>query len=111
QLALAATPTILPGVTANRRFLGRAVLCMAEEGGVRQFIDVGTGISSANNTHEVAQAIDPDARVLLTGKPGTTAYIDADARDPGRILTEAARTPDISKPVGSCSSPSCTASS
>jgi SAM-dependent methyltransferase len=115
QLALAATPTILPGVTANRRFLGRAVRYMAEEGGVRQFLDIGTGIPSANNTHEVAQAIDPDARVvytdndpivltharaLLTGKPGTTAYIDADARDPGRILTEAARTLDFSKPVG-----------
>jgi S-adenosyl methyltransferase len=115
ELALAATPTILPGVTANRRFLGRAVRFMAEEGGVRQFLDVGTGIPSANNTHEVAQSIDPAARVvyvdndpivlaharaLLTGKPGTTAYIDADARNTDVILAEAAATLDFTKPVG-----------
>jgi hypothetical protein len=115
DLALAATPTILPGVTANRRFLGRAVRYMADEGNVRQFLDIGTGIPSANNTHEVAQAIDSDARVvyvdndpivlaharaLLTGKPGTTAYIDADARDTERILSEAAATLDFSRPVG-----------
>ena len=115
ELALAATPTILPGVTANRRFLGRAVRYMAEEGGIRQFLDIGTGIPSASNTHEVAQAVDPDARVvytdndpivlaharaLLTGKPGTTAYIDADARDTSRILTEAGQTIDFSRPVG-----------
>jgi hypothetical protein len=115
ELALAATPTILPGVTANRRFLGRAVRFMAAEGGVRQFLDVGTGIPTAHNTHEVAQEIDPDARVvyvdndpivlaharaLLTGKPGTTAYIDADARDTGRILEQATATLDFTKPVG-----------
>jgi hypothetical protein len=115
ELALAATPTIVPGVTANRRFLGRAVRYMADEGGVRQFLDIGTGIPSANNTHEVAQAIDSDARVvyvdndpivlaharaLLTGKPGTTDYINADARDTGRILAEAAATLDFSQPVG-----------
>jgi hypothetical protein len=114
DLALAATPTILPGVTANRRFLGRAVRFMAEDG-IRQFLDVGTGIPSASNTHEVAQATDQDARVvyvdndpivlaharaLLTGKPGTTAYIDADARDTSRILAEAAATLDFSRPVG-----------
>jgi hypothetical protein len=114
ELALAATPTILPGVTANRRFLGRAVRFLAEEGGVRQFLDIGTGIPSANNTHEVAQAIDPEARVvytdndpivlaharaLLTGRPGTTAYIDADARDTDRILAEARQTLDFGKPV------------
>jgi SAM-dependent methyltransferase len=115
DLALAATPTILPGVTANRRFLGRAVRFMSDEGGIRQFLDIGTGVPSANNTHEVAQAIDPDARVvyvdndpivlaharaLLTGKPGTTAYIDADARDTGQILAEAAATLDFTQPVG-----------
>jgi SAM-dependent methyltransferase len=88
---------------------------MATDGGVRQFLDIGTGIPSANNTHEVAQAIDADARVvyadndpivlaharaLLTGKPGTTAYIDADARDTTRILNLAAATLDFSQPVG-----------
>jgi hypothetical protein len=61
---LAATPTILPGVTANRRFLGRTVRLMASDGGIRQFLDVGTGIPTAGNTHEVAQAIDPAARVV-----------------------------------------------
>jgi hypothetical protein len=115
ELALAATPTILPGVTANRRFLGRAVRFMAADGGVRQFLDIGTGIPTTSNTHEVAQAVDPDARVvyvdndpvvlaharaLLTGKPGTTAYIDADARQTGPILAEAAATLDFSQPVG-----------
>src|ERR1700739_1035335 len=115
QLALAATPTILPGGTANRRFLGRAVRYMSDEGGIRQFLDIGTGIPSANNTHEVAQAIDPDARVvyvdndpivlaharaLLTGRPGTTSYVDADARGTGQILTQAAATLDFSQPVG-----------
>jgi orotidine-5'-phosphate decarboxylase len=57
ELALAATPTIVPGVRANRRFLGRAVTAMATEGGVRQFLDIGTGIPASNNTHEVAQRI------------------------------------------------------
>jgi hypothetical protein len=115
EMALAATPTILPGVTANRRFLGRAVRYMIDEGRIGQFLDIGTGIPSASNTHEVAQAAAPDARVvyvdndpivltharaLLTGNPGTTAYIDADARDTSRILAEAAATLDFSRPVG-----------
>jgi SAM-dependent methyltransferase len=115
KLALAAAPTILPGVTANRRFLGRAVRFMAGEGGIRQFLDIGTGIPAAQNTHEVAQEIDQDARVvyvdndpivltharaLLTGTPGTTDYIDADARDTERILARAAATIDFGKPVG-----------
>ena len=115
EMALRATPTILPGVTANRRFLGRAVRFMAVEGGVRQFLDIGTGIPTAHNTHEVAQATDPEARVVyvdndpivltharaqLTGTPGTTAYIDADARDTGRILAGAASTLDFTQPVG-----------
>jgi predicted O-methyltransferase YrrM len=101
ERAMAATPTIVPGVRANRRFLGRAVRYMAEAG-IRQFLDIGTGIPTANNTHEVAQAVAPDARVvyvdndpivlsharaLLTSTTAPTAYIDADARhreDPGR---------------------------
>jgi S-adenosyl methyltransferase len=63
ERAMAATPTIVPGVRANRRFLGRAVRYMAEAG-IRQFLDIGTGIPTANNTHEVAQAVAPDARVV-----------------------------------------------
>jgi hypothetical protein len=72
---LAATPTILPGVTANRRFLGRTVRLMASDGGIRQFLDIGTGIPTAGNTHEVAQAIDPDApgRLRRLGPTGARA--------------------------------------
>ena len=60
---MAATPTIVPGVRANRRFPGRAVRYMAETG-IRQFLDIGTGIPTANNTHEVAQSVAPAARVV-----------------------------------------------
>jgi hypothetical protein len=63
ERATVATPTIVPGVRANRRFLGRTVRYMAEAG-IRQFLDIGTGIPTANNTHEVAQAVAPDARVV-----------------------------------------------
>jgi S-adenosyl methyltransferase len=114
RLAMAATPTIAPGVQANRRFLGRAVAHLAQAG-VRQFLDVGTGIPAASNTHEVAQSIAPASRVvyvdndpivlsharaLLTSTTGPTAYIDADARDTGKILDQAAQTLDFSQPVG-----------
>ena len=115
ELALAATPTIVPGVRANRRFLGRAVRYMAAEHGLRQFLDIGTGIPASGNTHEVAQQVAPEARVvyvdndpivhahaqaLLTSATGPTAYVDADAREFGRILAEAAQTLDFSQPVG-----------
>ena len=60
---MAATPTIVPGVRANRRFLGRAVRYMAGEG-IRQFLDIGTGIPTASNTREVAQSVTPEARVV-----------------------------------------------
>ena len=115
ELALAATPTIVPGVRANRRFLGRAVRYMAAEHGIRQFLDIGTGIPASGNTHEVAQQVAPEARVvyvdsdpivfahaeaLLTSATGPTAYVDADAREWRRILAEAAQTLDFSQPVG-----------
>jgi trans-aconitate methyltransferase len=115
EAAVAASPGIKPGVRANRRFLGRAVRYMAEAG-VRQYLDVGTGIPTADNTHQVAQSIAPDARIvyvdndpvvlaharaLLTSDPeGTTDYIDADARDTQAILAAAAQTLDFSRPVG-----------
>jgi O-methyltransferase involved in polyketide biosynthesis len=100
---------------ADRRFLGRAVRHMATEAGIRQFLDIGTGLPSANNTHEVAQLIRPDARIvyvdndplvlvharaLLTGTPeGRTDYLDADLRDTDAILEQAAQTLDFSEPV------------
>jgi hypothetical protein len=113
--ALELHPNIVHGVRANRAFLVRAVRYMATEGGIRQYLDVGTGLPSANNTHEVAQKIVPSSRIvyvdndpvvllhartLLTSNPeGACAYLDADARDPEAILAEAAKTLDFSQPV------------
>jgi hypothetical protein len=111
---IAAWPIIPEGVRGVRAFLGRAVRYLAGEAGITQFLDIGTGIPAANNTHEVAQALAPDARVvyvdndpivlaharaLLVGVSAPTAYVDADAREPEKILAEAARTLDFSKPV------------
>jgi S-adenosyl methyltransferase len=113
--ALEAYPYIAGGVRANRAFLARVVRYLADEAGIRQFLDIGTGIPTASNTHEVAQAIAPDARVvyvdndpivlaharaLLTSSPeGTTAYLDADFRDVDTILAEARQTLDFTQPV------------
>jgi hypothetical protein len=109
-----ADPMTRAGVRSNRAFLGRAVRFLANEAGIRQFLDIGTGIPTASNTHEVAQSVDPNCRVvyvdndpmvlaharaLLTGQPGTTAYVDADARDTAKILGEAAAILDFDEPV------------
>jgi hypothetical protein len=109
-------PDMLSSVRANRAFLRRAVRYLAVEGGIRQFLDIGTGLPSADNTHEVAQAVAPESRVvyvdndpvvlaharalLTSGPEGATGYLDADARDVGEILTEAARLLDFGQPVG-----------
>jgi len=106
---------ILEGVRANRRFLGRSVRYLVEQEGIRQFLDIGTGLPSADNTHEVAQKAAPDtkvvyvdndpivlahARALLTSAPeGRTAYISADLREVDKIFSEAANTLDWAKPV------------
>ena len=112
--------SIFPGLVdvavTSRRFLGRAVGHLAGELGVRQFLDVGTGLPTADNTHEVAQRIAPDARIvyvdndpivlahanaLLTStREGRTAYLDADLYDPEAVLKAAAGTLDLSRPVG-----------
>ena len=100
---------------ADRVFLGRAVQYLAGEAGIRQFLDIGTGLPTADNTHQVAQAIAPDSRIvyvdndplvlvharaLLTSTPeGACDYIDADMRDPGKILAEAERTLDFTQRV------------
>jgi hypothetical protein len=100
---------------ANRAFLGRVVRYLTAEAGIRQFLDIGTGIPTAGNTHQVAQAIAPESRVvyvdydpvvlaharaLLTShEAGATEYIDADLRDTDKILGPAARLLDFSKPV------------
>ena len=108
-------PAIVDMARADRAFIGRAIRYLAGEAGIRQFLDIGTGLPTVDNTHEVAQRIasesrivyvdnDPlvlaHARALLTSTPeGVTAYIDADLNDPPTILTEAARTLDFTEPV------------
>jgi S-adenosyl methyltransferase len=101
---------------ASRSFLTRSIHYLAADAGIRQFLDVGTGLPTADNTHQVAQRVAPEARIvyvdndplvlaharaLLTSTPeGATAYIHADLRDPDKILAEAADTLDFSKPIG-----------
>ena len=108
-------PAIRTDVRANRAFLGRAVRYLAGPAGIRQFLDIGTGLPSADNTHEVAQSVAPDSRVvyvdndpivlaharaLLTSSPeGVTAYLDADLRHPEAILARAGQTLDLTRPV------------
>ncbi|MEV4804267.1 SAM-dependent methyltransferase [Nonomuraea sp. NPDC049421] len=99
----------------TRAFLRRAVRHLAEEEGIRQFLDIGTGLPTEDNTHEVAQRVDPagrivyvdndpvvllHARALLTSHPdGSCDYLEADVRDPDDILTRAARTLDFTRPT------------
>ncbi|MER6996225.1 SAM-dependent methyltransferase [Streptomyces sp. NPDC000410] len=110
---------IFPGLVdvarTSRHFLGRAVRHLAGEQGIRQFLDIGTGLPTADNTHEVAQRVAPDARIvyvdndplvlaharaLLTSTPeGETSYIDADLYEPEAILKSAASTLDFSRPI------------
>jgi len=113
--AVQAYPDLVSSVRANRAFLARTVRYLAGEAGIRQFLDVGTGIPTANNTHEVAQSVAPacrvvyvdndpvvlaHARALLTSTPGgATDYLDADLRDTEKILAQAAQTLDFSRPV------------
>jgi S-adenosyl methyltransferase len=100
---------------ANRAFLGRAVRYLTQEAGIRQFLDIGTGIPTAGNTHQVAQSIAPETRVvyvdydpvvlaharalLTSSEAGATEYIDADLRDTDSILTQAAELLDFTEPV------------
>ena len=113
--ALQAYPGLASSVRANRMFLARAVRYLAGEAGIRQFLDIGTGIPTASNTHEVAQGEAPTAKVvyvdnnpvvltharalLTSGPEGATAYVDADLRDTGRVLAQAADTLDFSAPL------------
>jgi SAM-dependent methyltransferase len=115
--AMQSWPAVRTAVRENRAFLGRAVRYLADEAGIRQFLDIGTGLPSANNVHEVAQAVAPESRIvyvdndpivlaharaLLNSSPeGRTAYIDADLREPEKILASpaVAETLDLSQPV------------
>ena len=108
-------PQVVDGAVANRQFLGRAVRHLARCYGVRQFIDIGTGLPAPDNTHEVAQLVDPYSRVLYVDNDplvmtharallastveGCCDYLHADLRDTGYILREARRTLDFNLPV------------
>jgi O-methyltransferase involved in polyketide biosynthesis len=110
-----AFPGVVDVARASRGFLTRAVRYLAGEAGIRQFLDVGAGLPTADNTHEVAQRVAPEAtvvyvdndplvlahaRALLTSTPqGVTDLVDADLRDPGTILEATARTLDFSRPI------------
>jgi S-adenosyl methyltransferase len=115
ERVIEAYPDIVRSARGNRAFLGRAVRYLVREAGVRQFLDIGTGLPAANNTHEVAQGVAPECRVvyvdndpvvlshaqalLASGPDGATAYVDADLRDPETILAAAAQVLDFSRPV------------
>jgi hypothetical protein len=118
EAGLRANPNSRIPPRENRAFLGRAVRYLAGEAGISQFLDIGTGIPTSPNVHEVAQAVEPQARIvyvdndpivltqaralLTTGPQGRTAYIDADLRDIDAILgsPDLQRTLDLSRPVG-----------
>ena len=113
--AIQAFPNIPLSARANRAYQARVVRFLAGEAGVRQFLDIGTGIPTANHTHQVAQSVAPESRVvyvdndpvvllharaLLASHPaGATDYVDADLRDPQKILDDAARLLDFRRPV------------
>ena len=109
-------PGIVDIARQVRHFLFRAIRYLVVEAGVRQFLDIGTGLPTANNTHQIAQGMAPQARIvyvdndplvlvharalLTSSAEGVTDYIEADVRDPDRILREAAKTLDFTQPIG-----------
>jgi hypothetical protein len=113
---VAAAPVMEQVAPASRAFLRRAVTYLAAEAGIRQFLDIGTGMPTAGNTHEVAQAVDPSCRIvyvdndpvvlaharagLRSTSEGATSYLDADARDTKAIMAGASATLDLTRPVG-----------
>ena len=108
-------PSIVAQARADRAFLGRAIRYLAGAERIRQFLDIGTGLPTASNTHEVAQQVAPESRIvyvdndplvlvharaLLTSTAeGACDYVDGDLHDPEKIVAEAARTLDFTKPV------------
>jgi hypothetical protein len=109
-------PEIAVMAFKSRQFLSRTVRYLAGEAGIRQFLDIGTGLPTMQNTHEVAQAVAPDARVVYvdndplvlaharallvnTTAEGVTKYIDSDYREPDRIIAEAREILDFTQPI------------
>jgi hypothetical protein len=115
EQAMRINPDIVSTVRANRAFLVRTTRYLVAQAGIRQFLDIGTGMPTNGNIHEVAQSIAPESRIvyvdhdpivltharaLLSSAPaGVTDYIEADLREPGEILAEAAQTLDFRRPV------------
>jgi hypothetical protein len=115
EQAIRINPDIVSAARANRAFLARTTRYLTGQACIRQFLDIGTGMPTNNNIHEVAQSIAPESRVvyvdhdpivltharaLLSSVPeGVTDYVEADLREPGKILAEAAQTLDFSRPV------------
>jgi trans-aconitate methyltransferase len=115
EQVIATMPDVRVSVRAQRAFLARAVHYLVAEAGIRQFLDIGTGLPAGNNTHEVAQRAAPESRVvyvdndpvvllhartLLASSPeGATAYIQKDLRDTGKILADAADVLDFTRPL------------
>jgi SAM-dependent methyltransferase len=109
-------PGIIEVAQASRRFLTRTVRYLAAEAGVRQFLDIGSGLPTGENTHQVAQRMAPESRVvyvdsdplvlvharaLLVGSAeGLTDYVEADLRTPDQIIAAAGRTLDFTQPIG-----------
>jgi SAM-dependent methyltransferase len=115
EQAILINPDVVPTARANRAFLARATRFVASEVGLRQFLDIGTGMPASSNIHEVAQSVAPESRVvyvdhdpivlsharalLISGPEGRTDFLEADLRQPLAILAEAARTLDFGRPV------------
>ncbi|MDT0398846.1 SAM-dependent methyltransferase [Streptomyces edwardsiae] len=115
---LAANPRGYLDVRHNRDFLRRAVNTLVTGDGIHQFLDIGTGLPTAENVHQIAQRVAPDSRVvyvdndpvvltharalLTSGPEGRTDYIDADLEDPAVILEQAAKTLDFDQPIALC---------
>jgi len=115
KLLVSVAPALAEFGPASRAFLRRTVHYLAAEAGIRQFLDVGTGMPTAGSTHELAQAVDPacvvvyvdndpvvlsHARAVLRSTEGRVSYLEADARDPDSVIAGAGRTLDLAQPVG-----------
>jgi hypothetical protein len=115
EAAIKAFPKAAESARAARAFLRRVVYFLAADAGIRQFLDIGTGLPSGENVHEVAQSAAPEAKIvyvdndpivlrhaqalLTSSQEGVTSYLDADLRDPEKILRQAATTLDFSQPM------------
>jgi alkanesulfonate monooxygenase SsuD/methylene tetrahydromethanopterin reductase-like flavin-dependent oxidoreductase (luciferase family) len=124
KAAIKTCPRTAESARAARAFLRRVVQYLAAEAGIRQFLDIGSGLPSGENVHQVAQSVAPEARIvyvdndpivqlhaktLLAGTPeGAIAFLGADLRDPDNILREASKTLNSAGQWPSCCSASCT---